>query len=506
MIANDAEIYGSRHVLTITLLAALATLFIALWPARSAAVFATIIGLAVFTVVAGKSFPTLLFTIFFTVAWFPEASQTKDVYTAAEAPSIYNYRPIPALYASVFDYLFAAVVLAWLVSVMSSLRGRRDLFRAPLVRSMSAFFAVSLFSLVYGMFRGGDLYYAMREFRVSAYFVLVYLMVVTTMRSDKLQHRFAQLVLGAAFLIGVYGVIRSALGMGKEFNDIRILYYDIGDSIVLFTGLFVIASAALAGYIRGAVPAWKAAALAAPMLFSFIFSYRRGAWVAFLAALVFLLFFSPAESKLRRKIPVRFLAVLAVVAVAFGFLLLRTSILQSVIVRFSSISNLTDDTSNLFRVFDALNAFYTFLHHPILGTGYGGRYEFVFYSTLVAPAEFWDSVSRTCHNGYLYILYKMGLVGFSCYAAIFVGFFVQWFKSRPKLTDVFQRTMCGAFGASVFAIQTNNMTSTMTDSIRPALVLAFVMGFAMLLFEGQKEKNLSVPMPERGYGPPGRHE
>jgi hypothetical protein len=66
--------------------------------------------------------------------------------------------------------------------------------------------------------------------------------------------------------------------------------------------------------------------------------------------------------------------------------------------------------------------------------------------------------------------------------------------------------MCGAFAASVFAIQTNNMTSTMTDSIRPALVLAFVMGFAMLLFEGQKGKDLSVPMRECGYGPPGRHE
>jgi O-antigen ligase len=485
MIASDTDIFGSRSVATIAILASFLALLLALWPAHTAAALATMVAVAVFSMVAVKSFPTLLFVILFTVLWFPEASQTKDVYTALEAPSVYNYRPIIALYASVFDYLFAAVVLCWATSVLASFRGRRELLKAPLARPMLVFLLLALFSMVYGLFRGGDLYYAMREFRVSAYFVLVYLMAVTTMRSYKLQVRFEHVLLGTAFAIGVYGVIRFALGMGKELGDSRILFYDIGDSIALFIALLFVFSGLLAGRIRGTALTLQALAFTIPLAFTFVFSYRRGAWVAFLAGFVFLLLFSPAESNSGRQM-FRRAAVIFIVAVlgGAGLFFLREGALQSVVARFTSISNLSDDASNLFRVYDALNAFYTFLHHPVLGTGYGGRYEFYFYSTVLAPPEFWDNISRTCHNGYLYVLYKMGLVGFTCYLFIFIGFFRRWFRSRSRPFDAFQRTMYGALGASVFAIMENNMTSTMSDSIRPSLVLAFLMAFAAVLFEG----------------------
>lgn len=460
---------------------ALVSVCLVLWPAYFSVSAIVLVGLVAFSWALLARFQYGLFFILALVAWFPEFSQTEwDVWTAEDAPSLYNYRPIPSFTASVFDYIFALIVIFWVVRYI--LPSPRRLLRVPLARLMLAFLGVCTLSLAYGLFRGNEQYYALREFRVSAYFVLVYLMVVTTCKQQWTLHGFVKLSLALAAAIGVYGVIRYVLGIGKEFADVKIVYYDIADSMVFYFVLLGMLSFALHGALRRS-HRFPIILTAIPIFFSFIFSFRRGAWLAFAVGLLFLFLFGASETGKRSAARSRFLAVvLGSVLVLTGLVLADSSKLQFVQERLVSIFDVTEDPSNVFRILDAMNALRSFLAHPVFGVGFGGRYDLEFVSD-VASMQFWENVNRTSHNGYLFILFKMGLVGFSVYMAIFFRFLMSWFRSVGRIRDAFHRALLSAVGAIFIAVLMNNVTNPVSDALRPALLFAFVMGLGALLME-----------------------
>jgi O-antigen ligase len=422
---------------------------------------------------ASVRFPYLLLLIFAVIAWFPEFSQTEsDVHSAQDAPSLYNYPIIPGITASLFDYLFGAIVLVWVLTYV--LPSPRKLLEAPFVRAVLAFLAVWVLNFLHGLWRGNEAYYALREFRVGAYFALTYLMVVTTCGHMAEVRKFLKLALVMAAIVGAYGVVRYVLGMGKEFADVRLIYYDIADSMVLYIAMLLLASLA----IEGVVPKGKALLAAGstlPMVVSFLFSYRRGAWVALTAGLVFLVLFYPGRVRLRRKIVRRVLVPAALIIVLIAAVpSLRSNGVNFVGTRFQSIFDVTEDPSNVFRILDAMNAFNTFAHHPIIGVGAGGRYDLEFTAEQPEMMAFMEEVSRTSHNGYLYLLFKAGIIGFLIYVLVFAKFLRTWFQVRKMVAGPLERAVFMALGAIVVAFLVNNVTEPVTDTVRPALLLAFV--------------------------------
>jgi O-antigen ligase len=423
-------------------------------------------------------FQYFLFWIFILVAWFPEFSQTEDVYSAEDVQTIYNYRPISSITASAFDYMFAAIVVAWIFKYV--LPNPRRLLDAPLARYMFALLAMWIFNLLHGLFRGNETYYALREFRCQAYFVLTFLMITTVCRELNNVQKFIKLNLVMAAFVGVYGVLRYFLGIGKEFMDQIIIYYDISDSIVLYTSLLTIASFAIEGTILKG-KSFLTTALAFPMIFTLLFSYRRGAWVGCFAGLLFLIFLYPERPRLRRLMFRRvFTPAIVIILLIAAVPAVRSTGLDFVMTRVYSIFDVSEDSSNVFRIMDAMNALTSFTHHPIVGVGAGGRYDLEFTSQQVLMS-FMEEVNRTSHNGYLYILFKTGIIGFLIYAAVYIRFFRQWFEVRTRSASPMERTALMAAGAIVTAILVNNITETVSDLLRPSLLLAFVMGWGAVL-------------------------
>ncbi len=408
------------------------------------------LGAGVILLFAYSRFPNLLFLIFVLIAWFPEFSQTEwDVHSAEDAPSLYNYRLIPGITASVFDYLFAAIVVAWILKYV--LPNPRKVLEAPFARIMLAFLAVWMFSLLHGLLHGNEAYYALREFRVGAYFVLTYLMVVTACGEVQEVRKSIRLSVAMAALVGLYGVFRFVLGVGKEFADVHLIYYDIADSMLLYIAMLLIAGFATEGMVTKS-RIILTTALTLPMVFSFLFSYRRGAWVAFAAGLAFLVLYYPRRARLRRQI---FRRVLLPAAAIVGLLAavpgLRTNGLDFVVARITSIFDITEDTSNVFRVLDAKNALNAFAKHPIIGVGAGGRYELEFTSKQPELMTFMEDVSKTSHNGYLYVLFKTGAIGFLIYIWVFAKFLKSWFQVRKLVAAPMERAVFMALGGIVIA-------------------------------------------------------
>src|SRR5882757_2954852 len=193
--------------------------------------FLVSVALVIFFVFFMPRLRFLLFFVFVLVAWFPEFSQIEDAHSAEDIQTIYNFRPIPSITASLFDYLFLAIVIIWVLKVV--LPDPKKLFDAPLAKYMLALLVMWSFNLAHGLLRGNEVYYALREFRCQAYFVLSFLMLVTVFKDYRDIRKFIKLTLVMALVVGVYGVVRYALGIGKELDDYLIVYYDISDSIHL---------------------------------------------------------------------------------------------------------------------------------------------------------------------------------------------------------------------------------------------------------------------------------
>jgi O-antigen ligase len=425
-------------------------------------------------------FPAFLFLIFALIAWFPEFSQTDwNVHTAEDAPSLYNFRPIHGITASVFDYLFAMIVAVWMAKVV--LPQPKKVLRAPLAKPMLAFLAVWILNLLHGLWRGNEAYYALREFRVGAYFVLVYLMVVTTCGGFRDIRKFVSLSIVMAAAIGIYGVVRYILGIGAEFGDVNLIYYDVADSIVLYIVLLIIASFS----IEQAIPRGKgllALFLVLPMVFSFVFSYRRGAWVAFVVGLLFLIFSYPGRAQFRRRVFLGvFVPTASLIALIAAVPAVRSAGLDFVVTRVQSIFDVSEDASNVFRILDAQNALYSFLQHPIAGVGAGGRYDLEFLAKDPATMAFMEEVSRTSHDGYLYVLFKAGIVGFVAYIVVFAKFLRSWFRTRDIIMLPKERALLMAIGAIFIAFMMNNVTEPVSDTLRPAILLSFVMSWGAVV-------------------------
>ncbi len=254
--------------------------------------------------------------------------------------------------------------------------------------------------------------------------------------------------------------------------------------MVLYIAMLLIASLAIEGVVTKG-KGLQTIALAFPMVFSFLFSYRRGAWVALSVGMVFLVIFYPRRVSLHRLVVRRVLVPASLIIVLIAAVpALRSNGMDFVVTRIQSIFDVSEDPSNVFRILDVRNAFHAFAQHPIIGVGAGGRYELDFTSQQPGLMTFMEEVSRTSHDGYLYVLFKAGIVGFLIYILVFAKFFRRWFQVRKIVASPMERAVFMALGAIVIAFLVNNVTEPVPDTLRPTLLLAFVMGWGAIWMRG----------------------
>ena len=134
-------------------------------------------------------------------------------------------------------------------------------------------------------------------------------------------------------------------------------------------------------------------------------SYTRGSWVSAILALILLFIFL-----IRSKIVIVNWRIISFISVTiFSILLLLTLLniisLDIFLARMTSVTLDKIDISNLGRLVEYVTAIEAFLSNPITGAGFGLMFNYF------SPGIGYMSTIY-CHNSYLYILSKMGLIGF----------------------------------------------------------------------------------------------
>jgi O-antigen ligase len=87
----------------------------------------------------------------------------------------------------------------------------------------------------------------------------------------------------------------------------------------------------------------------------------------------------------------------------------------------------------LFHIFDLVDSFNSIRLRPILGYGFGGRFERKYTALAAVGGE--SIVPGIVHDGYLDFWLKMGLVGLAAFLWVFVGFFRFCKANLPRVPN-----------------------------------------------------------------------
>lgn len=135
-----------------------------------------------------------------------------------------------------------------------------------------------------------------------------------------------------------------------------------------------------------------------------LLSLTRGSWFALLVTVIIgvIILIYYRRFRINLKVVFSFSVTLAAFIGLFHFVDLIN--LEKFWLRFTSISMNKIDISNLGRLIEYVTALQAFQENPIFGKGLG------FFFTYFAPGIGYQSTIY-CHNSYLYILAKMGIIG-----------------------------------------------------------------------------------------------
>jgi hypothetical protein len=404
------------------------------------------------------------------VAFGSEYSQTEwGVRSADQLATIYNRRVLPGVIASLFDLVFVTVLGFW--------AGRKWLRREPLAWLPQRVWLPVLLSLAFTFYaamlglsrlpQGYELYHVLRELRPFVYALALLVMAVDVITTQARIHFFWRLVILLAFVRGVQGVVRHYLGIGRWYYGTTMVYYDYSDTILLLAGMAFLFAWFLALRRRGLLLPVLFGLAMIPMVYSFIFSFRRSFWIGTAVSLAMLLLLATRREKWR------YLTLAGLGALVLAALVLISGQSDLLGQRLVSITDAQGDPSNYFRIFDTENALTAIYESAGLGMGFGSRYRVV--ASIYWLADFINHVSRASHNGYLYLTMKMGLWGMLSWTLFWLAnLSICWALLRSRF-----RHLALGVGMVLVASAVANLFLPLYYNLRPMLLLAMLCALAI---------------------------
>lgn len=312
------------------------------------------------------------------------------------------------------DSLVVSPMEGYLVAIALSLGlhivlRRLTLTKPPLLIPLSAFMFFICVGFVWGVGRGGDLTIALWEFRPFAALFLVYMTASTLIETRRQVHILSWFIIAALSIEGLRTVVWYVRTPDSALFNSPIEHSGASHLNLLF--VIVI----LAWLIRGSGFAHRLLIplLSVPAIFIYLASERRSAIAALLMCLTVVFVFIAAVD-MRRCLQVGpLLAVLLVMYTAVfwnasGVLGFPAGVIKSQIA--PETQSLEDQSSDAYRIIEHLDILATIQNSPILGVGFGQKYEQpIPLPDISAGFIWWEYMT---HNGILWIWLKAGYFGF----------------------------------------------------------------------------------------------
>jgi O-antigen ligase len=367
-----------------------------------------------------------------------------------------------------YALLFVATLVGWALREGPTELGRRVL-SSPLGRGILLFLGVCLASVVTAVVFGWSPLWWFRDFVAFSYMLLFFPIAAA------LTSRRGAVLLTAALLIVIlfHSVLAvawyaEAIATTKAFWQLewqRAPLHEVLPMTAVVAGLtgFLLARSARA------MAAWVLLAL--PGVAALAVSQTRGYWLATALAAGSVV----VMARGRRVRALWFAAIVVALVVAVGVAVLGgkfVGVVTSMAERLSTISSPLRSLSVRERVAETSAVLALIPGSPIIGHGLGAE---VSYMSPVAHRV----LTRTyTHNAYLYMLYKLGIVGLGAFAVFYVRALRRVWQSVREAGDGAARIAMTAGLALLLAFLPLSLTSPQYYDKSSALIIALILGAA----------------------------
>lgn len=286
------------------------------------------------------------------------------------------------------------------------------------------------FSVVYGYYYQRNFYaYIFMETTIMAYWLFL-IATVLVAHDEKNANIMLRVIVGLAVVLSLTSLAQSLFGLGLNFSgESRVEVLDEssggmagvarslvpGMPLVLFSYFL-----ALLSISRGAKMTWLWCIVLFLTMGTIFVSFGRALWaITSLMSLV-------AVALVGRKAFVRF-AFIVVIGGGIIFAILsatKPAAIDAIVNRVVSVFGEGRSNSSLgWRVTENYFAIPKILSHLWMGLGLGAEYK-----PRLIELKLFSEQTHYIHNGYLYIILKLGAVGFLIYGTLYFRFLVICFK------------------------------------------------------------------------------
>ena len=289
--------------------------------------------------------------------------------------------------------------------------------RGRLLRPILVFSGFLVFGFVNGVFRGGgDMRTAIFEARAMFYILFMYLLVTNLLTTRRQYKGLLMVALVAISIQSIFSLsfYRGLTALEREETTDLAQHTATIHMNVLFAFLFALLL--LKGSKR---TIWTVLVLAIPVTWAYVLSQRRAAMISLIIGVLMLMIV--LWFKRRRAFwtvaPISVVFGSGFVAAtwnATGALGLAATSVKSVIA--PEDLGAEEESSNLYRVIESFDLWFTIRSDPVTGRGFGQQFLMPIPLPDISFVEFWQFIP---HNSILYMWIKLGFLGF---AAMFFMF------------------------------------------------------------------------------------
>lgn len=328
------------------------------------------------------------------------------------------------------------VFIVWLLRII--LKKDEKLQHVPLWFGALIFFAWLIFSAIYGLSRGGDFLPALWELRALFYLGILYFFVPQIIKTRTQLEQLVWVIIASLSFKVFQGIIRF-FRLGFNFDGRTQL--TSSEDPLFFISLFVMFGGFFlfnAMHRQRSYLGW----LMLPLSIVFILAQRRATYGAL--AVVFVAFFILISSNNRQKL-LKSLTPLLCIIILYLIIFWKSEsgfALPAQLIR-SSFSIDRENSgeryySNLYREFENYNLAQTVKTSPLLGIGFGKKYEQPIQLASI-PFPLRDYIP---HNEIYWIIVKSGGIGFFLFFAFFNSYIFKAGYLFMRLNDPYLKTIC----------------------------------------------------------------
>jgi O-antigen ligase len=402
-----------------------------------------------------------------------------------------HFKNVPTESTPIYDHRFFGLNIIEIIIIVfltfyfckSSIRGEIKISERQLFLNKPILyfgFALVLASVIGLLFFGANLRITLAQLRPVSYVVILYFLTIGFIRTKSQLNKILWAIIVFTGLRATHGIFLYFFDPARQQPEGGSFTF-ISHEFTFFMLVLALGFSFASNYSKKDKIFYTVILITLPTTFSFLFSYRRGAWLGM--ALSFCITFLVLPKATKRQLVkkgVMFLSFLLIMLIISQGL----TPLQKLVERLVSVTATSKSISmagygvtgsNMYRLWETVNGLISLKNHFIFGIGLGTEWPVYF------PFRGFTLSRFHFHNTWLSIWLKIGFLGIFSFVWINWLFFKKGLKIVRTIKDEYYKSIC--FGLLIFMLGVS-IASLFVDFIyyyRSACLLGFVFGVMALL-------------------------